>query len=94
MQEHFAAYEAEPVKITRLRLRPAQRRVDVRLHVSKRSTITVTLRAGSQVAGRVTRSVMRGGERIRFPRPRSRRALSAVVGAISLSGVESSVVTR
>jgi hypothetical protein len=94
MQEHFEAYEAEPVKITRLRLRPARRRVDIHLHVSKRSTITVTLRAGSQVAERVTRSVLRGGERIRFPRPRSRRALSVEVRATSLSGVESSVVTR
>jgi hypothetical protein len=94
MHEHFETYEAEPVSITRLRLRPARRRVDVRLQISKRSTITVTLRAGSHVAGRVTRSVSRGRERIRFPRPRSRQALSAVVRATSLNGVESSAVTR
>lgn len=94
MHEHFLAYEREPVAITRLRLRRARRAVDVRLRVSKRSTVTVTLRAGSRVIDTATRSLLRGDERFRFARPRSRRALSAEARATSLTGLTSSAVAR
>jgi hypothetical protein len=94
MHEHFVAYESEPVEITRLRLRTRRRLVDLDLRVSKRSSVTVTVRAGRRVVARATRSLLRGHERFRFARPRTRRALTAEVRAVSLTGVTSAATAR
>ena len=89
MHEHFLAYEAEPVEISRLRVRERRRRVVVTLRVSKRSTVTVTARAGDRVIARRTRALLRGPERFVFTRPRSRKPIAVEVRATSLSGVSS-----
>ena len=89
MHEHFLAYEAEPVEITGLRVRERRRRVVVTLRVSKRSTVTVTARAGDRVIARSTRALLRGPERFVFARPRTRRQIAVEVRATSLTGVSS-----
>ena len=89
MHEHFLAYEAEPVVISHLRVRERRRRVVITLRVSKRSTVTVTARAGDHVFARPTRALLRGPERFVFTRPRSRKPIAVQVRASSLSGVSS-----
>ena len=89
MHEHFLAYEAEPVEISPLRVRERRRRVVVTLRVSKRSTVTVTARAGDRVIARSTRALLRGPERFVFTRPRSRKPIAVEVRATSLTGVSS-----
>ena len=90
MHEHFIAYEAEPVDISSLRVRERRRRVVVTLRVSKRSTVTVTTRAGDRVIARSTRALLRGPEPFMFARPRSRKQIAVEVRATSLTGVSSS----
>ena len=85
--EHFVAYEAEPVDISRLRVRERRQRVVVTLRVSKRSALTVTARAGDGVIARSTRALLRGRERFVFARPRSPKQIAVEVRATSLTGV-------
>jgi len=89
MHEQFAAYEAEPVEIARLRVRERRRRLVVTLRVSKRSAVTVIARAGDRVIARSTRALLRGPERFVFARPRSRGQIAVEVRATSLTGVSS-----
>jgi hypothetical protein len=89
MHEQFVAYEAEAVEIARLRVRERRRRIVVMLHVSKRSTVTVSARAGDRVVARSTRALLRGPERFVFARPRSAKHVAVEVRATSLTGVSS-----
>jgi hypothetical protein len=89
MHEHFRSYESEPVEIASLRVRERRRRVLVTLRVSKRSTVTVSARAGDRVIARSTRALLRGPERFVFARPRTRRQIAVEVRATSLTGVTS-----
>jgi D-glucuronyl C5-epimerase C-terminus len=94
MRDHFVAYEAEPVSVTRLRVRKRRHRLDVTLRVSKRSTLTVTVRAGDRVVARSVRALLRGPERFVFARPRSHKPISVTAGATSLTGVTSAASTE
>ena len=89
MHEHFLAYEAAPVAISRLRVYERRRRVTVTLRVSKRSTVTVRVRAGDRVVGHNTRALLRGPERFVFTGPGSRKPIAVEVRATSLTGVRS-----
>ena len=89
LEERFTAYEAEPVEITRLRARARGRRLAVRLRVSKRSIVTVTVRRGGRTLRLASRHLLRGGETFRFTRPRGRGSLAIEVRATSLTGVAS-----
>ena len=87
LQRRFAAYESEPVAISRLRAQG--RRLTVHLRVSKRSDVTVAVRRGSRVLRLASRHLLRGRERFLFRRPRTRRPLRITVTATSLTGLRS-----
>jgi hypothetical protein len=89
LAEHFAAYESEPVEITRLRARVDGRRVDVRLRVSKRSFVTVSVRSRGGTIATASRSLLRGRERFVVPAARRRGSVKVEVEAASLTGVRS-----
>jgi hypothetical protein len=89
LEERFTAYEDEPVQLTGLRARARGRRLDVRLRVSKRSLVTVTVRRGGRTLRLASRHLLRGGETFRFSRPRGRGRLAIEVQATSLTGVAS-----
>ena len=82
------------MRITRLRTRTRRGRLEVALRVSKRSSVTVTVRAGDGVVARATRALLRGPERFAFPRPRGRGRVSVEVRATSLTGIVSTAEAR
>jgi hypothetical protein len=89
-EQHFRAYESQPVVLGTLRLeRHGRREWSARVPVSKVSRVTVSAWDGGRMLSARSVSAGRGTVRVLLPRPRRAGTYRIKVEALSLTGVRS-----